>query len=70
MAPHRPRLPAHATPRQALRSTNVIFESGSVPHQIPKDDLVFWKNMGRTVIIGLFLTAVFTIGLYQLLNHN
>src|SRR5208283_130059 len=29
MAPHRPRLPAHATPRQALRSTNVIFESGS-----------------------------------------
>ncbi len=42
----------------------------SVLYQIRKDDFVFWKSMGRTVIIGLFLTAVFTIGLYQLLNHN
>jgi hypothetical protein len=42
----------------------------SVLHQIPKDDLAFWKSIGRTAIIGLFLTAVFTIGLYELLNHN
>jgi hypothetical protein len=42
----------------------------SVPYQSPKDDLVFWKNIGRTVIIGLLLIAVFTVGLYQLLNHN
>ena len=42
----------------------------SVLYQIQKDDLVFWKSMGRTAIVGLFLTAVFTIGLYQLLNHN
>jgi hypothetical protein len=42
----------------------------SVLYQIPKDDFVFWKSIGRTVIIGLFLTAAFTIGLYQLLNHN
>jgi hypothetical protein len=44
--------------------------SMSALDQIPKDDLAFWKDMGRTVIIGLFLTAVFMIGLYQLLNHN
>ena len=29
MAPHRPRVPAHATPRQALGKRNVIFKSGS-----------------------------------------
>ena len=38
--------------------------------QTPKDDLAFWKGMGRTAIAGLFLIAVFMIGLYQLLNHN
>jgi hypothetical protein len=42
----------------------------SVLDQIQKDDLAFWKGMGRTAIVGLFLTAVFMIGLYQLLNHN
>jgi hypothetical protein len=42
----------------------------SMLYQIRKDDFVFWQSMGRTVIIGLFLTAVFTIGLYELLNHN
>ena len=42
----------------------------SMLYQIRKDDFVFWQSMGRTVTIGLFLTAVFTIGLYELLNHN
>lgn len=38
--------------------------------QIPKDDLAFWKGMGRAAIAGLFLISVFMIGLYQLLYHN
>ena len=42
----------------------------SVLDEIPKDDLAFWKGMGRTAITGLFLMTVFMIGLYQLLNHN
>jgi len=42
----------------------------SAPDGIPKDDLAFWKGMGRTAITGLFLMTVFMIGLYQLLNHN
>ncbi len=42
----------------------------SAVEQIQKDDLSFWKGMGRTAIAGLFLMVVFMIGLYQLLNHN
>ena len=30
----------------------------SVLYQIQKDDLVFWKSMGRTAVIGLFLSLI------------
>jgi hypothetical protein len=50
--------------------TALLKDHMSVLYQIRKNDFVFLQNMGRTVIIGLFLTAVFTIGLYELLNHN
>ena len=53
-----------------LITTLIKDHNMSVLDQIQKDDLAFWKGMGRTVIIGLFLTAVFMIGPYQLLNHN
>ena len=53
-----------------LITTLIKDHNMSVLDQIQKDDLAFWKGMGRTAIIGLFLTAVFMIGLYQLLNHN
>ena len=53
-----------------LITTLIKAHNMSVLDQIQKDDLAFWKGMGRTAIIGLFLTAVFMIGPYQLLNHN
>ena len=33
-----------------------------------KDELSFWKIIGRVAITGLFLTTVFMIGLYKLMN--
>ena len=51
-------------------TTLLMDHNMSALDQTPKDDLAFWKGIGRTAIIGLFLTAIFMIGLYQVLNHN
>ncbi len=38
--------------------------------EITGDELVFWKEIARTAITGLFLLTIFMIGLYHLLNHG
>ena len=38
--------------------------------QVQKDDLAFWKSMGRIAVTGLFLMTMFMIGLYQLINSR
>lgn len=37
---------------------------------LKEDELTFWKGMGRTAIIGLFLITVFIVCLYQLRKQN
>jgi hypothetical protein len=39
-------------------------------NQLSKNELTFWKDMGRTAITVLFLMAVLMIGLHELLNQN
>ncbi len=38
--------------------------------QVQKDELAFWKSMGRIAVTGLFLMTIFMIGLYQLMNSR
>jgi hypothetical protein len=38
--------------------------------QVQKDELAFWKTMGRIAVAGLFLMTIFMIGLYQLMNSR
>jgi hypothetical protein len=61
----RRQIQANLTLIRTLRKHNI-----STLDRIRKDDLAFWKGMGRTAITGLFLIALFVIGLYQFLNHN
>jgi len=44
--------------------------NASVLGHIPKDDIEFWRGAGRTAIAGLFLMAVFMIGVYQLIRRD
>jgi hypothetical protein len=62
----RARLPAKLTLIRALLKDHNLF----VQNQIPKSELTFWKDMGRTAITVLFLMTVIMVGLHELLNHN
>ena len=37
---------------------------------INNEDFVFWKDLARTAITGLFLLSLFVIGMYQLLKYG
>ena len=43
---------------------------GREPHTITTDDVIFWKELARTTITGLFLLSIFMIGVYQLLKYG
>ena len=38
--------------------------------EIAGDEPVFWKEIARTAITGLFLLTIFIIGLYHFLNYG
>ena len=38
--------------------------------EITGDELVFWKEIARTAITGLFLLTLLMIGLYHILNYG
>jgi len=64
----RARLPMQAklTLVRALLKDHNLFAQ----NQIPKSELTFWKDMGRTAITVLFLMTVIMVGLHELLNHD
>ena len=40
------------------------------PVGISNEDFVFWKDLARAAITGLFLLSIFVIGMYQLLKYQ
>ncbi len=51
------------------QTSSDVFD-GREPHTISNDDVVFWKELARTAITGLFLLSIFMIGVYQLLKYG